>query len=205
MAVFLNNEAANSMQTVNTGRDRETNRKTNKKSAKANITGYVQLEQHDKQVGLSRQAPAAGWLTSSRQPQGRSRSQGQWSLTESRQYCSSMLTGWVCSCAPAGHAAPVNTHSQRTFYLFMPNSHRLTWCDEQFKQLVIYWIIPCQPVAVSGVRHITAGLIYYQIFCCSALANKEENIDYGHVWACPSITPPKKCSFSWDGELGPTW
>jgi len=60
MAVFLNNEAANSMQTVNTGRDRETNRKTNKKSAKANITGYVQLEQHDKQVGLSRQAPAAG-------------------------------------------------------------------------------------------------------------------------------------------------
>jgi len=48
------------MQTVNTGRDRETNRKTNKKSAKANITGYVQLEQHDKQVGLSRQASAAG-------------------------------------------------------------------------------------------------------------------------------------------------
>jgi len=44
------------MQTINTGRDR----KTNKKSTKANITGYVQLEQHDKQVGLSRQAPAAG-------------------------------------------------------------------------------------------------------------------------------------------------
>jgi len=47
-------------------------------------------------------------------------------------------------------------------------------------------------VAVSAVRHITAGLIYYQIFCCSALANKEENIDYGHVWACPSITPSEK-------------